>query len=53
MTCSFHKHGDFFPGTGDIKDIGTQDGKYFSVNVPLDEGKFNIKRQIEFHLMCN
>ena len=38
MTCSFHKYGDFFPGTGDIKDIGTDSGKYYSVNVPLDEG---------------
>ena len=38
MTCSFHKHGDFFPGTGDIKHIGRGAGKYFSVNVPLDEG---------------
>ena len=38
MTCSFHKYGDFFPGTGDIKDIGTDGGKYYSVNVPLDEG---------------
>jgi hypothetical protein len=19
MTCSFHKYGDFFPGTGDLK----------------------------------
>lgn len=22
MTLSFHKYGDFFPGTGDVKDIG-------------------------------
>ena len=38
MTCSFHKHGDFFPGTGAQGDIGSADGKYYSVNVPLDEG---------------
>jgi len=22
MTVSFHKYGDFFPGTGDIWDVG-------------------------------
>lgn len=24
MTLSFHKYGDFFPGTGDIKDVGAK-----------------------------
>jgi len=38
MTVSFHKFGDFFPGTGDIRDIGVKNGKYYSVNVPLQEG---------------
>lgn len=38
MTVSFHKYGDFFPGTGDIKDVGAKEGKYYSVNVPLQEG---------------
>lgn len=38
MTVSFHKYGDFFPGTGDIKDIGAGSGKYYSVNVPLNSG---------------
>lgn len=38
MTVSFHKHGDFFPGTGDIKDVGASNGKYYSVNVPLQDG---------------
>lgn len=38
MTVSFHKYGDFFPGTGDIKDIGVKSGKYYSVNVPLQDG---------------
>lgn len=38
MTVSFHKYGDFFPGTGDIRDIGAKAGKYYSVNVPLQEG---------------
>eukprot|EP00736_Rhodelphis_marinus_P006220 Rmarinus@m.17449 len=39
MTVSFHKYGDlFFPGTGDIWDIGANAGKYYSVNVPLKDG---------------
>jgi histone deacetylase 1/2 len=38
MTCSFHKHGDFFPGTGAITDLGAKKGKYYSVNFPLKEG---------------
>lgn len=27
MTLSFHKYGDFFPGTGDIKDVGAKVAK--------------------------
>ena len=38
MTASFHKFGDFFPGTGDLKDVGSSEGKYYSVNFPLKEG---------------
>ena len=38
MTVSFHKFGDYFPGTGDIEDIGYGKGKYYSLNVPLDDG---------------
>ncbi|TDH73006.1 hypothetical protein CCR75_008382 [Bremia lactucae] len=38
MTCSFHKYGEFFPGTGDIKDIGHGDGKHYAVNFPCRDG---------------
>ena len=38
MTVSFHKFGEFFPGTGDIRDVGHGRGKYYSVNVPLRDG---------------
>ncbi|KAK1444001.1 histone deacetylase [Babesia gibsoni] len=38
MTVSFHKFGNFFPGTGDITDVGVASGKYYSVNVPLNDG---------------
>jgi histone deacetylase 1/2 len=38
MTVSFHRFGDFFPGTGDIRDIGIGRGRYYAVNVPLRDG---------------
>lgn len=38
MTVSFHKYGEYFPGTGDIKDIGYSKGKYYSINFPLRDG---------------
>ena len=39
MTVSFHKYGNyFFPGTGDMFEVGADAGKYYSVNVPLKEG---------------
>ncbi|KAL1363860.1 hypothetical protein HN51_012023 [Arachis hypogaea] len=38
MTVSFHKYGDFFPGSGHIKDIGVGEGKNYSLNVPLNDG---------------
>lgn len=42
MTLSYHKYGEFFPGTGGPDDSGpkgyTEPGAYFSLNVPLDDG---------------
>lgn len=38
MTCSFHKFGEYFPGTGDVKDVGYGVGKNYSVNFPLHDG---------------
>mmetsp|Transcript_10132 Transcript_10132/g.12184 ORF Transcript_10132/g.12184 Transcript_10132/m.12184 type:complete len:557 (+) Transcript_10132:102-1772(+) len=38
MTTSFHKYGDFFPGSGAYTDIGVKDGKYYSLNFPLKDG---------------
>lgn len=38
MTCSFHKYGDFFPGTGALHDKGEGRGKGYAVNVPLNDG---------------
>uniref|UniRef100_A0A0N5BY35 Histone deacetylase n=1 Tax=Strongyloides papillosus TaxID=174720 RepID=A0A0N5BY35_STREA len=38
MTVSFHKYGDFFPGTGDLSDIGAGEGLNYDVNFPLRDG---------------
>lgn len=39
MTVSFHKYGGlFFPGTGDMFEIGADAGRFYSINVPLKEG---------------
>ena len=38
MTVSFNKFGEYFPGTGDVKDRGSGKGKYYSVNFPLRDG---------------
>jgi len=38
LTVSFHKFGEYFPGTGDIRDIGHDLGKYHAVNFPLKDG---------------
>jgi len=38
MSVSFHKYGEYFPGTGDLRDIGAGRGKYYSLNFPLMDG---------------
>lgn len=38
MTCSFHKFGEYFPGTGDVNDFGYADGKNYAINFPLNDG---------------
>jgi histone deacetylase 1/2 len=38
MTVSFHKYGEYFPGTGELRDIGVGAGKNYSVNFPLRDG---------------
>jgi histone deacetylase 1/2 len=39
MTVSFHQYGeDFFPGTGGLDEVGSLEGKYHSINVPLKRG---------------
>ncbi|KAL1779838.1 histone deacetylase 1 [Sigmodon hispidus] len=38
MTVSFHKYREYFPGTGDLQDIGAGKVKYYAVNYPLRDG---------------
>ncbi|ELA47613.1 hypothetical protein VCUG_00936 [Vavraia culicis subsp. floridensis] len=38
MTVSFHKYGEYFPGTGALKDTGLLRGKNYAINVPLRDG---------------
>lgn len=38
MTASFHKYGEYFPGTGELRDTGVGLGKNYSVNFPLRDG---------------
>jgi acetoin utilization protein AcuC len=39
LTMSLHRYGDgFFPGTGDVDEVGTGEGKWFNINVPLPAG---------------
>ncbi|KAI6031959.1 hypothetical protein PISMIDRAFT_676016 [Pisolithus microcarpus 441] len=38
MTVSFHKYGEYFPGTGELRDIGIGKGKHYALNFPLRDG---------------
>lgn len=38
MTVSFHKYGEYFPGTGELRDIGVGPGKHHAINFPLRDG---------------
>ncbi|KAH7924001.1 histone deacetylase [Leucogyrophana mollusca] len=38
MTVSFHKYGEYFPGTGELRDIGIGKGKYYALNFPMRDG---------------
>jgi histone deacetylase 1/2 len=62
MTVSFHKFGNFFPGTGDIKDCGAGAGKYHCLNIPLKSGMTDecyerifepIMKEVVYHFQPN
>jgi histone deacetylase 1/2 len=67
MTVSFHKYGEYFPGTGlhappinsltlhtgDLKDIGVHQGKYYAVNFPLRDGMDDEAYKSVFEPVCS
>merc|ERR1719291_1681608 len=48
MTVSFHKYGNFFPGTGHMYEVGAGAGRQYSVNVPLKEGMDDVSYEYIF-----
>jgi len=52
MTCSFHKYGEFFPGTGTLQDRGRGKGKGYAVNVPLKDGVTDESFRSIFEPVC-
>ena len=53
FTLSFHKYnGEFFPGTGDLTEIGCDKGKHFALNVPLEDGINNKLIYKPFQVDC-
>ncbi|KRZ01954.1 Histone deacetylase 1 [Trichinella zimbabwensis] len=48
MTVSFHKFGNFFPGTGNYDSIGYGNGLHYAVNFPLLEGITDLSYMIVF-----
>ena len=53
MTCSFHKFGNFFPGTGRIDDKGIGEGVNHAVNFPLKDGMDDQTYEIVFKAVSN
>ena len=54
LTCSFHKFGEYFPGTGHVDDHGRNKGLGYAVNVPLrdgltDETMRGVFQPVRFH----
>ncbi|XP_011604923.2 histone deacetylase 8 isoform X2 [Takifugu rubripes] len=51
MTVSLHKFSPgFFPGTGDVCDTGLGKGRWYAVNVPLEDG---IKDDRYYQIFCS
>ncbi|KAK3694464.1 hypothetical protein B0T22DRAFT_71798 [Podospora appendiculata] len=48
MTVSFHKYGEYFPGTGELRDVGIGSGKNYAVNFPLRDGIDDIAYETVF-----
>uniref|UniRef100_A0A3Q2Z725 Histone deacetylase 8 n=1 Tax=Hippocampus comes TaxID=109280 RepID=A0A3Q2Z725_HIPCM len=54
MTVSFHKFSPgFFPGTGDVTNIGLCKGRWYTVNVPLEDGIQDDRYYQIFNRQCH
>ena len=53
LTASFHKYGDYFPGTGSLEDIGAGVGKYYAVNFPMNDGINDVTYELAFKPVMN
>jgi len=53
LTVSFHKYGNFFPGTGSINDTGIKRGSNYSINFPLEDGIDDKSFQFVFQTLIN
>lgn len=52
MTVSFHKYGNYFPGTGNVTDVGLGEGKNYAVNIPLKDGMDDKSYKYIFEPVC-
>jgi len=52
MTCSFHKFGEYFPGTGTQEDKGRGKGRGYALNVPLKDGITDESFRSIFEPVC-
>lgn len=43
LFISTHQYGNFYPGTGSVDEVGKDDGKGFTVNIPLKYAKYGDK----------
>ena len=53
MTVSFHKYGEYFPGTGSVLDTGVGAGKNYSLNFPLLDGMDDHAFEENFKLIIS
>ena len=51
MSLSFHKYGDYFPGTGGLNDKGHGRGMNHSINVPYYEGMDDVLYESMFKII--
>ncbi len=48
-STTYNRYGNyFFPGTGDMYEVGAEVGRYYSVNVPLKEGMDDVSYDLIF-----